>query len=107
MARKKSGMFDQSKYIQQYMKENVTVKKVSFNKGRRADAEMLKFLDGKPFSTYVKDLIWRDMIVVYAKQVLTPDKERFFCPTCGNLVESEPLNCPDCGQLLDWSVKYL
>ena len=55
MPRKKSGMFDQSKYVQQYIKENVTVKKVSFNKNTESD--LLEFVEGKTFSTYVKDLI--------------------------------------------------
>ena len=59
MPRKKSGTFDQSKYIQQFMKEKVTVKKVTFNK--EADAEMLAWLADKKFSTYVKDLIRSDM----------------------------------------------
>ena len=59
MPRKKSGTFDQSKYIQQFMKEKVTVKKVTFNK--ETDAEMLAWLADKKFSTYVKDLIRSDM----------------------------------------------
>ena len=59
MPRKKSGTFDQSKYIQQYMKDKITVKKVTFN--REKDADLLFWLDGKTFSTYVKDLIRKDM----------------------------------------------
>ena len=59
MPRKKSGTFDQSKYIQQFMKEKVTIKKVSFN--RESDADLLAWLAGKKFSTYVKDLIRKDM----------------------------------------------
>lgn len=59
MPRKKSGLFDQSKYIQQFMKDNVTVKKVTFNK--ETDADLLSWLDGKRFSTYVKELIREDM----------------------------------------------
>lgn len=59
MPRKKSGLFDQSKYIQQFMRENVTVKKVSFN--NQNDADLLKWLSDKTFSTYVKKLIREDM----------------------------------------------
>lgn len=59
MPRKKSGTFDQSKYIQQFMKEKVTVKKVSFN--RENDADLLEWIAGKKFSTYIKELIRKDM----------------------------------------------
>ena len=59
MPRKKSGTFDQSKYIQQFMKEKVTVKKVTFNK--ETDADLLAWLADKRFSTYVKELIREDM----------------------------------------------
>ena len=59
MPRKKSGLFDQSKYIQQFMKDNITVKKVSFNK--ETDADVLAWLADKRFSTYVKGLIREDM----------------------------------------------
>lgn len=59
MPRKKSGLFDQSKYIQQFMKEKVTVKKVSFN--RKSDSDLLEWIADKTFSTYVKELIRKDM----------------------------------------------
>ena len=59
MPRKKSGLFDQNKYIQQYMRDKVTVKKVTFNK--ETDADMLAWLADKKFSTYVKELIREDM----------------------------------------------
>ena len=59
MPRKKSGLFDQNKYIQQFMKDNVTVKKVTFN--QKHDADLLEWIAGKTFSTYVKDLIREDM----------------------------------------------
>ena len=59
MPKQKSGLFDQSKYIQQYMKDNVTVKKVSFN--REYDADLLEWVKDKTFSTYIKDLIREDM----------------------------------------------
>ena len=59
MSRKKSGLFDQSKYIQQFMKDKVTVKKVTFNK--KTDADLLEWLADKKFSTYVKELIRKDM----------------------------------------------
>lgn len=59
MPREKSGLFDQNKYIQQFMKDKITVKKVIFNKEK--DADLLAWLAGKKFSTYVKDLIRKDM----------------------------------------------
>ena len=59
MPRKKSGTFDQSKYIQQFMKEKITVKKVTFNK--ETDSDLLAWLADKRFSTYIKDLIREDM----------------------------------------------
>ena len=59
MPKKKSGLFDQNKYIQQYMKDNVTVKKVTFNK--ETDADLLSWIAEKRFSTYVKELIRKDM----------------------------------------------
>lgn len=65
MPRTKSGTFNQSKYIQQFMKEKVTVKKATFNK--EADADLLAWLADKRFSTYVKELIREDMHVVRCK----------------------------------------
>ena len=61
MPRKASGDFDQNKYVQQYMKENVTVKKVVFNK--RDEQELLEWATASPdgFSAYVKRLIREDM----------------------------------------------
>lgn len=59
MPRKKSGLFDQNKYIQQFMKEKITVKRVTFNK--ESDSELLAWVAEKKFSTYVKDLIREDM----------------------------------------------
>ena len=61
MPRKASGNFDQGKYVQQYMKENVTVKKVVFNK--RDEAELLDWANRSTvgFSAYVKRLIREDM----------------------------------------------
>lgn len=59
MPRQKTGGFDQSKYIQQFMKEKITVKKVTFNKD--ADSDILDWVVGKNFSGYVKSLIRADM----------------------------------------------
>lgn len=56
---KKDNQFNQSKYIQQFMKDNVTVKKVSFNNAN--DIELLNWISNKKFSTYVKKLISADM----------------------------------------------
>lgn len=61
MPRKASGNFDQNRYIQEYMKENVTVKKVVFNK--REEQELLEWANAIPggFSAYIKRLIREDM----------------------------------------------
>ena len=59
MPRKKSGTFDQSKYIQRFMREKVMVKRVTFN--REKDSDLLAWIAGKRFSTYIKDLIRKDM----------------------------------------------
>ena len=59
MARNASGNFDQTKYVETYMKENMTVKKVAFN--NKNDAEMLTWVNDKNFSGYVKGLIRQDM----------------------------------------------
>lgn len=61
MPRTKSGTFDQSRYVQQYIKENTTIKKVMFNK--KEEAELLAWAEGIPggFSGYVKRLIRDDM----------------------------------------------
>ena len=60
MPKKKSGTFDQSKYIQRYMREKVTVKKVLFN--NEYDSDLLSWLSSQgSFSTYVKRLIREDM----------------------------------------------
>ena len=59
MGRKKSGTFDQSKYIQRCMKEKETTKRVVFN--NETDADLLGWLADKRFSPYVKDLIRADM----------------------------------------------
>lgn len=59
MPRKKSGTFDQNKYIQQFVREKETTKRVVFNK--ETDADLLAWLAEKRFSTYVKDLIRNDM----------------------------------------------
>ena len=59
MPRIKSGLFDQSKYIQQFIKEKEVTKKVVFSKEK--DADLLAWLEDKQFSPYVKELIRKDM----------------------------------------------
>lgn len=65
MPRKKSGEFDQSRYVQNYIKDNVVMKKVGFNK--QHDADILDWIEGVPesFATYVKRLIRQDMEKFY------------------------------------------
>ena len=59
MPRKKSGTFDQNKYIQQFVREKETTKRVVFNNS--TDADLLAWLADKTFSTYVKELIRDDI----------------------------------------------
>lgn len=60
MPREKS--FDKSKYDQQYMKENVIVKKVQFNRLKEEDMQMLTWAESKgAFNAYVHSLIRQDM----------------------------------------------
>lgn len=102
MPRKKSGLFDQNKYIQQYMKEKETTKRVVFN--NETDADLLEWLADKTFSTYVKELIRLDMEVpslschiVYKRVKACHD-----CNDCGNYGcgydpdpgETTRINCP-------------
>ena len=102
MPRKKSGNFDQNKYIQQFMKEKETTKRVVFNK--ETDVDLLAWLADKKFSTYVKELIRLDMEVpslschiVYKRVKACHD-----CNDCGNYGcgydpdpgETTRINCP-------------
>ena len=61
MPREKSEDFDQNKYVQKYIKENVVMKKAGFNK--QHDADVLEWLERIPesFASYVKRLIRDDM----------------------------------------------
>ena len=59
MPKKKSGLFDQSKYVQQYIREKTTTKKVLLNNA--TDADIITWIADKNFSGYVKDLIRKDM----------------------------------------------
>ena len=59
MPRQKSGLFDQNKYIQKFIQEKETVKKVIFN--NETDADLLAWIANKKFSAYVKNLIREDM----------------------------------------------
>lgn len=102
MPRMKSGTFDQSKYIQQFMKEKVTVKKVSFNK--ETDADLLEWLADKKFSTFVKDLLrlYKDEPIESYKIVYNRIKACHDCNDCGNYGcgydpdpgETTRINCP-------------
>ena len=63
MPRKKSGLFDQGKYIRQYISENRTTKNLTFNKKNADDMAMLEWLNSREegFNKYIKNLIRKDM----------------------------------------------
>ena len=59
IARKKSGLFDQSKYIQDYQKQ--TYKRYIFQV-RKENVELINWLESKPNKQrYILDLIEKDM----------------------------------------------
>ncbi len=55
--------FDQSAYVQQYIKDNVTVKKVTFSRKKPEDVEILRWLEENRinFSGLVKEIIKEKM----------------------------------------------
>ena len=54
--------FNKGKYDQQYMKENVIVKKVQFNRQKEEDMQMLTWAESRgAFNAYVRSLIRQDM----------------------------------------------
>ena len=99
MPRTKSGLFDQSKYVQQFMREKVTVKKVTFNK--ETDADLLAWMSGKKFSTYIKELIRQDMGKQVGHWVNSAGDNQ--CSVCGETYSdlypdySHTHFCPNCG----------
>lgn len=59
IVRKKSGLFDQSKYIQEYQKQ--TYKRYIFQV-RKDDTDLINWLESKPNKQrYILDLIEADM----------------------------------------------
>jgi hypothetical protein len=63
MPRKKSGNFDQSKYIVGYIHDNIKHIKVSLNKTKPDDMQMIAWIAQQPegASGYIKRLIRDDM----------------------------------------------
>ncbi len=62
MPRARTGAFDKSKYDQQYNKDHLTKKLISFNMDKPDDMEILKFAEGQGnFTAYIKELIRADM----------------------------------------------
>ncbi len=59
MPRKASGNFNQVDYVKSYVKENIIIKKVFFNKKNEQD--MLDWIKNRNFSGYIKWLIRSDM----------------------------------------------
>ncbi len=58
-----AGEFDQNAYVQQYMRDNVIVKKVTFSRKKPEDMEMLRWLEVNKvnFSGLVKKIIKEKM----------------------------------------------
>lgn len=63
MPRKKSGNFDQSKYIVGYIHDHIKHIKVSLNKTKPDDMQMIAWIAQQPegASGYIKRLIREDM----------------------------------------------
>lgn len=63
MPRQKSGEFDQNKYVADYMREKIKQVKVSLNKTKQDDIDIIEWLDRQPegASGYIKRLIREDM----------------------------------------------
>lgn len=73
--------FDKSKYDQQYMREHVVRKFLSFNKGNPEDAKLLEWLQQQPnMAQYVKELIRADY---YRRTAPTPEEETDAAGDCG------------------------
>ena len=55
--------FDQLKYIAQYNKENIAYRKVSFNRKKPEDVEIMEWIDSQEesVSSYLKRLAKQDM----------------------------------------------
>ncbi len=68
MPRKPSGNFDQTKYIIEYNRENVIVKRLPFNRLQDEDMELLTWAESHGnFTGYVKDLIRQDLEAAQGK----------------------------------------
>ena len=63
MPRKKSGNFDQGKYVVGYIHDHIKHIKVSLNKTKPDDMQMIAWIAQQPegASGYIKRLIWEDM----------------------------------------------
>ena len=63
MPRKKSGTFDQNKYVGQYISEHIRYKKINFNIDKPDDKELMDWIDSQhePISVYLKRLVRQDM----------------------------------------------
>ncbi len=63
MPRQKSGGFDQGKYVAGYIKENIKVIKLSLNKTKPEDQEIIDWIESQEeaASPYLKRLVKADM----------------------------------------------
>ena len=94
MPRKKSGLFDQEKYVKEYIRENVIRKMITFNKNNPDDMELLEHLKKQPegMVAYVKRLIREDM-----RQPLPNHFNDPVCEFCRDTARADQLlNCSEC-----------
>ena len=63
MPNQKSGNFDQGAYVAGYMREKIKLVKVSLNRTKPEDIQIMEWLDNRPegASGYIKRLIREDM----------------------------------------------
>lgn len=63
MPRKKSGEFDQRKYVNEYIKARIIYRRMNFNIGKPEDMTMLEWIDSQPegVSNYLKRLVLQDI----------------------------------------------
>lgn len=63
MPKKKSGLFDQDKYIKEYIRQNRTSKSLTFNRRNEDDMKLLQWIESRAesFNQYIKRLVRKDM----------------------------------------------
>ena len=63
MPRQKSGNFDQKEYVNEYIKTTIIYRRMSFNRNKPDDMQMVEWIDSQPggASNYLKRLVRGDM----------------------------------------------